>query len=264
MSTSNTSGLPVAVIGAGPIGLAAAAHLLEKGETPIVFETGDSVGASMLRWGHVRLFSPWRYCVDQAALRLLESIGWQSPDPEALPTGAELVNGYLKPLAELPALKPHIRLQHHVLSITRYGIDKLKTAGRDAAPFLVHVTTPSGAEEQILAKSVIDASGTYEYPNPLGASGVPAMGEKALSDRIFYGIPDVLGTHRTRFAGRNVLVVASGHSAFNAMLDLARLAEQEPTTRLNWLVRRPPVNQLYRGGHNAYLPPPCALPIHPP
>src|SRR5688500_1681289 len=33
--------LPVAVIGAGPIGLAAAAHLIEKGETPVIFEAGD-------------------------------------------------------------------------------------------------------------------------------------------------------------------------------------------------------------------------------
>jgi cation diffusion facilitator CzcD-associated flavoprotein CzcO len=34
----NKTTLPVAVIGAGPVGLAAAAHLVSKGETPIIIE----------------------------------------------------------------------------------------------------------------------------------------------------------------------------------------------------------------------------------
>ena len=59
--------LPVAVIGAGPVGLAAAAHLVERGLRPVIFERGDSVGASLLEWGHVRVFSPWRYNIDAAA-----------------------------------------------------------------------------------------------------------------------------------------------------------------------------------------------------
>lgn len=40
--------LPVAVIGAGPVGLAAAARLLAQGEEPVVFEAGSQVGAGML------------------------------------------------------------------------------------------------------------------------------------------------------------------------------------------------------------------------
>lgn len=250
----NKADLPVAVIGAGPVGLAAAAHLIEKGETPIVFEAGEGVGANLLQWGHVRLFSPWRYCLDNAALRLLEGSGWQMPDPEALPTGAELVRDYLQPLAALPALKPHIHLQRRVVSITRVGFDKLKTDGREAAPFSLRVRTVSGDEEQILAKAVIDASGTYSSPNPLGASGIPALGEKALASRLFYGIPDVLGAHRGRYAGRNVLVVGSGHSAFNALLDLAELAREELDTRLTWAVRRGDVTQGYGGEDKDGLP----------
>src|SRR5215210_9138076 len=64
MSTSMAfQNLPVAVVGAGPIGLAAAAHLLARDERPIVFEAGAQVGAAIREWGHVRLFSPWRYLV---------------------------------------------------------------------------------------------------------------------------------------------------------------------------------------------------------
>ncbi len=198
---------PVAVIGAGPIGLATAAHLIARGETPIVFEAGSTVGASMLEWGHVRLFSPWQYTVDAAAGSLLEKSGWRSPAPEAYPTGRDIVEQYLAPLAALPQIRPHLRLQTLVVSVSRKGFDKMKTIGREAAPFLVTVRGADGREEQVLVKAVIDASGTYRSPNPLGASGVPAVGETALAEQIYYGIPDVLGAHRARYAGRRVLVV---------------------------------------------------------
>ncbi len=95
--------LPVAVIGAGPVGLAAAAHLLEQGQEPIVFESGSSAGTSVHAWGHVRLFSPWRYVVDEAARRLLEPTGWTAPDPEGYPLGDEIFAQYLAPLAETDA-----------------------------------------------------------------------------------------------------------------------------------------------------------------
>lgn len=246
--------LPVAVIGAGPVGLAAAAHLLEQGETPLVLEAGETVGASILEWAHVRVFSPWRYNVDAASKRLLLANGWQEPEPDYLPTGRELMEQYLRPLAELPQLRPHIQLGTRVLSVARQGFDKMKTAGREQAPFVLHVRRADGSEELLTARAVIDASGTYTAPNPLGASGVPAIGERALSDRIFYGIPDVLGAHRQRYVGRRVLVVGSGHSAFNALLDLAQLAEVEPLTRIIWAIRRTDTRQLYGGGENDLLP----------
>lgn len=224
---SQTS-LPVAVIGAGPIGLAAAAHLVSRGETPVVLEAGESVGASILKWAHVRVFSPWQYATDRAAVALLEATGWSRPPADGLPTGGELFEQYLRPLAELPEIAPHLRLNTKVLSVARQGFDKMKSAGREEAPFVLRVSSDCSGdcmEEEILAKAVIDASGTYATPNPLGGNGVPAIGEATVADRVAYGIPDVLGPERDRYAGRRVMVVGSGHSAFNALIDLSLFSE---------------------------------------
>ena len=117
MSTLNE--LPVMVVGAGPVGLAAAAHLHERGIAFTVLEAGDTPGAAVRQWGHVRVFSPWRYNIDPAARRLLDAAGWVAPDLETLPTGAELARDYLQPLAQLPQLKPHLRYGTRVEAISR-------------------------------------------------------------------------------------------------------------------------------------------------
>jgi len=242
--------LPVAVIGAGPVGLAAAAHLIARGEEPLVLEAGERVGTSIREWSHVRLFSPWRYVVDGASAELLRKTGWEAPAGDTYPKGGELVEKYLEPLAATPELAPRIRFGRRVESVTRLGFDKMKTAGRERAPFLLQVRGADGREEAVLARAVIDASGTWTRPNPIGSSGLPAVGERALAGRIFYGPPDVRGAHRTRYAGRRTLVVGSGHSAFNVLLDLVALAREAPGTEIVWAVRRPELGAIFGGGKN--------------
>ena len=112
------------------------------------------------------------------------------PPDDVHPTGNELVEHYLAPLAALPAIRPHLRLRTRVLGISRLGADRTRTAGREDAPFVLRVDA-EGVQADVLARAVIDASGTYESPNPLGGNGIAALGEAELSDRIFYGIPDV-------------------------------------------------------------------------
>jgi NADPH-dependent 2,4-dienoyl-CoA reductase/sulfur reductase-like enzyme len=128
--------LPVAVIGAGPVGLAAAAHLLERGKTPIVFEAGSSIGANVREWAHVRMFSPWEFTVDAAMVRLLEAHGWQMPPKDELPTGGDLVERFLLPFAQLPEIQGHLHLNARVIAVSRRNVDKMKDAGRDDAPFI--------------------------------------------------------------------------------------------------------------------------------
>lgn len=244
---------PVAVIGAGPVGLAAAAHLLKRNLTPLVLEAGASVGASMLEWAHVQIFSPWRFSIDAVAGEMLQDAGWTTPPDEAFPTGGEIVEHYLRPLASLPALQPHIRLESRVIAVSRQGLDKMKSAGREDAPFLLLVDGPSGTEE-ILARAVIDASGTWTSPNPLGSSGLPVAGEREAGAHIIYGIPDVMGTQREHYAGKRIAVIGSGHSAFNALNDLVRLRNDVPDTEITWVIRRELDPQLYGGGDNDALP----------
>ncbi|ABP53112.1 FAD-dependent oxidoreductase [Salinispora tropica] len=242
--------LPVVVIGAGPVGLSAAAHLHERGLPFLVLEAGDTAGAAVRQWGHVRVFSPWRYDIDPAARRLLEDADWVAPDLDALPTGAELSAEYLQPLAELPQLKPHLRYGARVEAISRLGLDRLRTAGRDTTPFLVRLADG----EEMLARAVIDASGTWGTPNVLGASGLPAHGEADARAYLEHALPDVLGADRDRFAGRHTLVVGAGHSAANTLLSLADLAIEQSGTEVTWAIRTASPSRAYGGGDADALP----------
>jgi thioredoxin reductase len=248
----SAASLPVVIIGAGPVGLAAAAHVLARHLTPVVFEAGASVGAGIRRWGHVRMFSPWRFNVDPSAAAILERQGWIQPEAGGYPTGRELVEQYLEPLAGTPELSPHVRVESRVVAVSRQDHDLMKDGGRETAPYVVRVSGPDG-EYDVLARAVIDASGTIEHPGVLGSSGLSARGERAAADRIFYGIPDVLGADRQRYAGRRVLVVGSGHSALNALLDLAQLADEDGNTHITWAVRRPSLGSLLGGARHDQL-----------
>jgi len=249
----SSSTFPVAVIGAGPVGLSAAAQLLSRDIEPLIFEAGESAGASVREWGHVRVFSPWEFNVDPAAEQLLVAAGWNAPPADGYPTGDEIVSRYLEPLAALPPIAERLRLGARVVAVTKQGIDKLRDAGREEAPFELLVEE-NGTERRYLASAVIDASGTWTKPNPLGAGGLLALGERAYAARIAYGIPDVLGAERARYAGRRVLVVGSGHSAFNAILDLVALRDSEPATEIAWAIRGDAPGRKYGGGGDDHLP----------
>jgi hypothetical protein len=125
---------------------------------------------------------------------------------------------------------------------------------REAKPFVLVVSLRDGSVRRDLARAVIDASGTWANPNPLGAGGVPADGEVIHADRIAYGIPDVLGRDRALYEGRKTLVVGAGHSAANVLLDLARLAEQERGASLVWVTRSDNLIRVYGGGRADKLP----------
>ncbi|TXL62167.1 FAD-dependent oxidoreductase [Aeromicrobium terrae] len=247
-----TTILPVVVIGAGPSGLAAAAHLRSRDVDVLVLEKGPTAGAAVAEWGHVRLFSAWSELVDPAAEQLLSQTGWSSPDPSTYPTGAEWVTGYLQPLAD--ALGESVRYDSAVTSVAKQSRDRLVSSGRDEAPFTVHVSTPDGPAH-VMARAVIDASGTWSGPNPLGGDGVPAIGEREAGAQVSYRVPDLRDeATRARYAGKHVVVAGTGASAKTALIALTNLARDEPSTRISWLVRRGSVGEAFAGSGQDELP----------
>ncbi|WP_062316566.1 FAD-dependent oxidoreductase [Demequina maris] len=229
--------LPVAIIGAGPIGLAAAAHLLRRGLDFVVLEAGDAVGASIRSWGHTRLFSPWRHLVDPVAQELLEARGWTLERPDRAPSGAELVDEYLVPLGALPGIAERLRLAVAVTDVTREGMDRTRTRGRAAAPFVVRTRDSDGTVVDTTYRAVIDASGTYLTPNSVASNGLVLPGLGDVAERVLPALPDVLGRDREAFAGRHTTVIGAGHSAANTVLALASLARDVPGTRVTWAIR---------------------------
>ena len=241
--------LPVVVIGAGPQGLAAAAHLLERGLEPLVLESGATAAPAVAEWGHVRLFSAWPELVDAASVRLLEPTGW-APPTQGYPTGAEWVEGYLAPLAA--ALGERVRYDARVIGVSRKGRDRLVDADRADQPFTIHLVDGTGTESRLEARAVIDASGTWRRPSPAGADGLPAIGERAAADLISYQVPD--RARPAAYAGKHTVVVGSGDSAFNAVHELVQIAADHPGTRITWAIRRVVSDNTFGGGAADELP----------
>ncbi|WP_433646843.1 NAD(P)-binding domain-containing protein [Leucobacter sp. W1038] len=243
--------LPTVVIGAGPQGLAAAAHLIERGLDPLVLESGDTPAAAVADWAHVRLFSPWPELVDEAARRLLEPTGWVSPE-RGFPTGAQWISEYLAPLAV--ALGDRVLTGARVVGVGRKGRDLSVDEGRAEAPFVVHVERSDGGEERVEAAAVIDASGTWRSPTPAGADGLPALGERAAQAAgiVSYRIPS--SDEIPACAGRHAVVIGNGHSAATAILELVKVAKKHPDTRITWVLRRGQVGNTFGGGTADELP----------
>lgn len=248
--------LPVVIIGAGPQGLAAAAHLRERDMPVIVLEQGPRPAQAVSEWGHVRLFSSWAELIDPASARLLEPTGWVGPT-SGYPTGQEWIDGYLGPLAD--RLADVVRTSSRVTGVSRRGRDRLVDAGREQQPFTVHVTQGDGTEYRIDARAVIDASGTWTQPNPAGADGLPALGERSAQQHLSYAIPSFAAAEG--FVGRHTVVVGSGHSAVTAINELAPLVQAHPGTRVTWVLRRGGVQGAFGGGAADQLPERGALGI---
>lgn len=241
--------LPVVVVGAGPQGLAAAAHLVERAIPVLVVEAGDTAGAAVSEWGHVRLFSEWSEIVDRAAARMLASSGWVAPT-KGFPTGTQWVDEYLAPLAA--ELGARVRYGTRVVGVSRRGRDRLVDSGRAGQPFTVHLETADGGEQRLDAGAVIDASGTWSKPNPAGADGLSALGEKTAADLLDYRIPDY--RDRGTYEGKHNVVVGSGHSALTAVIALGRIARRDPSTTVTWVLRRGAVGNTFGGGESDELP----------
>ena len=213
----------IAILGAGPTGLEAALTAAEAGHPFTVYEAAPTVAGNVRAWGHVRLFTPWEMNVSPRMRRHLEAAGRAVPGGPECPTGRDLAERLLTPLAELPEIAPHLKLGTRVLGIGRRGLlkhEEIATAERGRQPFRLLLSDGAGREWTEEADVVIDATGTWENPNTLGDGGIPAPGERALGVEIRRDIPD-LAAERSDWAGKTILLAGAGHSAQTAARALA-------------------------------------------
>ena len=227
----------IAILGAGPIGLEAALAAAERGDDFTVYEAAPTVGGHVRRWGHVRTFTPWSMNVSP---RMRSALAEAAPAGDTLPSGAQLADELLEPVAALPQLEGRIRLGTRVLAIGREGLLKHEAIGhprRAERPFRVLIEQPGGEQAIVHADVVIDATGTYANPNRLGDGGIDAVNERAFCDRIEHHLPD-FDDEPASWAGRTILLTGSGHSAQTAARRLADFARHAPGTEVVWAVRR--------------------------
>lgn len=240
---TNLSTYPVVIIGAGPIGLAAAAQLAVEEQPFLLFEKGASIAHHVKEWEHVRMFSTWQYNINDAARQLLEMTDWIAPADDDTPTGLALIEQYLAPLSTLPEIAPSLHFHHEIISVSRAGLDKMTNASRETTPFELVIETPNG-RKYILARAVIDASGVLGRPNPAVSSGHRVEIEQTLPIR--YSIVNAKRDSAV-FAEQSVAVIGSGHSALNSLLELVSLKAQYPKTTIHWILRKSNPVQAYGG-----------------
>jgi hypothetical protein len=236
----------IAILGAGPIGLETALYARYLGYDADIYERGR-VGENVLRWGHVRMFTPFslnRSALALAALRAQDA-DWDPPADAALVSGREFAERYLIPLSRSDLLADSLHQNAEVVAIGRDGPLKGELVGDESRGdfsfrILLRGTDPGNQGRLRIATAdvVIDTTGTYGNPNWLGHGGVPAIGELAAREHIEYGISDVLGAARDHYASRNILLIGAGHSAATNLVALAELAGQAPDTWITWVTRR--------------------------
>lgn len=230
----------VAILGTGPAGLEAALACVDTGRSFTLYEAANDVAGGVRAWGHVRLFTPWDMNVSPRMAAHLVAGGIAVPAGSACPTGNELVEHLLAPVAGLPEVAPHLRLGARVDTVGRQGLlkhEEIATPGRAARPFRLLVET-QGGEEVASADVVLDCTGTYGWPNTLGDGGIPAPGERALGPAVVRQLPD-LDAEAAEWEGRRILLVGAGASAQTAAGALARLVARAPGTEVVWVVRSP-------------------------
>ena len=227
----------IAILGAGPIGLEAALAAAGRGDDFTVLEAAPAVGGHVRRWGHVRTFTPWDMTVSPRMRAALPD----APRGGALPTGDDIADELLEPVAALPALRGRIRCATRVLAVGREGLLKHEAIGdprRARRPFRLLVLKADGREAIVHADVVLDATGTYGSPNRLGDGGIAAVNEGAFEDRIARFLP-AFDAEPAAWAGRTILLTGAGHCAQTAARALAQFARDAPGTRVVWAVRNP-------------------------
>ncbi|MDZ7359141.1 MAG: NAD(P)/FAD-dependent oxidoreductase [candidate division KSB1 bacterium] len=225
------------IIGAGPMGFETALRALDRGFEVTMLEAGR-VGENIRQWQHVRFFSPFGMNISPRIRQALS--GNKIPPDDAILTGGEFVEAVLEPLSRLPAFDGKLHCGQRVVSVARAMLGKMGLPGhplRKERPFRILTEDVEGKENIFEADLVFDASGVYRQPNWAGTAGMPALGERALGNRIVRHLSDFDGKEFERYAGKSVLLIGHGHSSAHASLALSNILKRAPSTQVTWAVR---------------------------
>ncbi|MCG8451291.1 MAG: NAD(P)-binding domain-containing protein [Pirellulales bacterium] len=230
----------IAILGAGPIGLEATLYARYLGYPVQLIERGRSPATNVLQWGHVQLFTPFGMNASPLGVAALQAQdpNWQAPGADAMLTGTEYHQRYLRPLAESDLLASALECNTEILAVGRKDWLKYEGVGEDErgqSPFTLLLRTTAGEERVAEADVVIDCTGTYGNHNWLGQGGIPAPGELAAARHIEYALPDVLGSSKEHYQAKRVLVVGAGYSAATTIVQLVSLG-----TETTWVTRTSP------------------------
>ncbi len=226
------------IIGAGPIGLEAAVQASEAGFDVSLFEK-NGVAHNLQSWGHVKLFTPFGMNATPRGIQLLTEAGLKVPSGDTILTGRDFVRLYLNPLAELLRQRVSLFENSKIAAVSRGDLLKTEAIGnRNSQQAKFRLLVEQNQREFVVSADIIfDCTGVYPHHNWLGTGGIPCPGERGLSDRIDYSLPDLSEANGEKFRGKNVLVVGSGYSAATTVCGLAEIAERSPGTRIHWATR---------------------------
>ncbi|MEZ5665195.1 MAG: NAD(P)-binding domain-containing protein [Burkholderiaceae bacterium] len=206
---ANVSGMPtdqmVALIGAGPSGLAGARNLQKLGIPFQGFETWSDVG------GLWNIANPRSTVYESAHLisskRTTEFTEFPMPDGTAdYPSHRELCR-YFSAFADHFDLRRHFRFNTRVLRVEPVN-------DTPESPWRVTVLTPDGQEDSAVYKGVVIANGTLAEPN------MPAF-EGRFDGQLLH---TSAYKHAEQFKGQRVLIVGAGNSGCDIAVDAVHYA----------------------------------------
>jgi cation diffusion facilitator CzcD-associated flavoprotein CzcO len=199
-------GKRVAIIGAGPSGIAAAKNCLQAGLEFEVFEKNDQVGGNWVfdaKTGHASVYEN-THIISSKALSEFENFPMPAHYPD-YPNHTQ-VRAYFESYARHFGVLPHVRFEHEVLHVSR------ETDGR----FLLRVRTKAGAERVEMFDALMVANGHHWDPRHPDIPG--KFTGRYLHSHDFRRADD-------SYRDQRILVIGAGNSACDVAVETARIAK---------------------------------------